>query len=146
MNKYFHFAPLCIARLSKVSKLGLYSSQDSGFHESSGQIPVWKRNGKFVSFFRSFMGNKPQKEKVLKLINITPLCFWNIPLSYIFRSKQPRHLSLAQSWPSCFQTLETKVFIIIVTFVLPLSSFIITIVTIIIIIFTITVTHAMHRS
>ena len=55
---------------------GLYSSQDSGFHESSGQIPVWKRNGKFVSFFRSFMGNKPQKEKVLKLINITPfICF-----------------------------------------------------------------------
>ena len=92
------------------------------------------------------MGNKPQKEKVLKLINITPLCFWNIPLSsLIFRSKQPRLLSLAQSWPSCFQTLETKVFIIIITFVLPLSSFIINIVTIIIIIFN-AVTHAMHRS
>ena len=25
---------------------------------------MWKRNGKFVSFFRSFIGSKPQKEKV----------------------------------------------------------------------------------
>ena len=41
--------------------------QDSGFHESSGQIPVWKRNGKFVSFFRSFIGSKPPKEKIIRL-------------------------------------------------------------------------------
>jgi len=42
---------------------GSSQEQDSGFHESSGQIPVWRRNGKFVAFFRSFIGTKPQKEK-----------------------------------------------------------------------------------
>ena len=40
------------------------SSPEQDFHES--QIPVWKRNGKFVNFFRSFMGSKPTKEKVVK--------------------------------------------------------------------------------
>ena len=38
-------------------------SQENALHEA--QIPVWKRNGKFVNFFRSFIGAK-SKEKVVK--------------------------------------------------------------------------------
>ena len=34
------------------------------------QIPVWRRNGKFVNFFRSFIGQKP-KERTVK----TPAVF-----------------------------------------------------------------------
>ena len=34
------------------------------------QIPVWRRNGKFVNFFRSFIGQKP-KERAVK----TPVVF-----------------------------------------------------------------------
>ena len=41
------------------------SSNQQDFHDS--QIPVWKRNGKFVNFFRSFIGHKP-KEKSSKTL------------------------------------------------------------------------------
>ena len=37
---------------------------------SDSQIPVWRRNGKFVNFFRSFIGQKP-KERAVK----TPAVF-----------------------------------------------------------------------
>ena len=43
-------------------------SQDPDLPDS--QIPVWRRNGKFVNFFRSFIGQKP-KEKTVK----TPVVF-----------------------------------------------------------------------
>ena len=39
------------------------STNTQDFHDA--QIPVWKRNGKFVNFFRSFIGHKP-KEKLPK--------------------------------------------------------------------------------
>ena len=41
----------------------LVCPQENALHEA--QIPVWKRNGKFVNFFRSFIGAK-SKEKVVK--------------------------------------------------------------------------------
>ena len=43
-------------------------SQDPDLPDS--QIPVWRRNGKFVNFFRSFIGHKP-KERAVK----TPAVF-----------------------------------------------------------------------
>ena len=45
-------------------------SQDTDRDITDSQIPVWRRNGKFVNFFRSFIGQKP-KEKTVK----TPAVF-----------------------------------------------------------------------
>jgi len=54
----------CSSLPSQSGESSNTSSPEQDFHES--QIPVWKRNGKFVNFFRSFMGSKPNKEKAVK--------------------------------------------------------------------------------